>query len=855
MENREYTDTDGTYSNGAPVKPGYPGLANGNGAMNGNGSYPSNGNYPGYHRYPGAGYGYGYGYGYGGKQQGNAKKFLAEIIDILRRHKLLVALITLLIFLMVAVFTFSRSPKYQTFANVEIDSGRYRGGNQALSYGYIDAAQLEVQDASAQAIVLQESIEIAEKTIERLTEEQNSLGDDINLTVLNPRNPSAVDKIIGFFRSADAPTNDLPDIVDRIQKDYLKVKVVGQGGVLKIIVESTDPLEAALIANIYAEEYVRLTETKGQETIRTSREFLEDQVLKSQTDVDQVNADLEGFVRSQDVVSLNGDAQFTVTQLARLEQELTEARVNLSMGQSALTKLKSELAGMGSGIQTGIASTLKDELDSVQESIVDLRKILGNIYAANPDYRENPPQDVADLVQQIEVQQARAQRIAAQYTREQIDTRGFENAEDPLAGARRIREEIEIKEVEVAGLRAKIAGVSANVREYNSRLRSVPEQQLGLKQLEGDQKARQERLQDLEKDLEEVRLAEQSQIGLATISRPATVPAKPIGPGDTFNLMMGLVLGLMLGAISAIVKAKLDTRIYAPDNVRDLGMNLLGAIPAFKEELLPQKQTSLSFGRSKKPKSFSDRPKDMKVGFAGRKISDTLVTLLQPASVISDAYRRLYLALKYSSHDDSLKTVLVTSPEAEVGKSTTALNLAIIAARLGKKTLIIDADLYRPALNDRLGVTSDVSFADVIAMKRLKVTYSEMETGIERLYALTMAKPIANAAEYLSMDKVGMVIEYFRERFDYIVIDSSPMLLTTGATVLSRMCDTTVIVVAAGVTDADAVLHVSHELSESGGVVGGVVLNRFDAGKSAGYKTTYGYRQNKYGKYYSGETV
>jgi len=152
-------------------------------------------------------------------------------------------------------------------------------------------------------------------------------------------------------------------------------------------------------------------------------------------------------------------------------------------------------------------------------------------------------------------------------------------------------------------------------------------------------------------------------------------------------------------------------------------------------------------------------------------------------------------------------------------------------------------------------VTSEVSFADVIEMKRLKVNYADVETGIERLYALTMSKPVANAAEYLSMDKVGQVIEYFRERFDYIVIDSSPMLLTTGATVLSRMCDTTMVVVAAGVTDADAVLHVTHELSESGGVVGGVVLNRFDAGKSAGYKSTYGYRQNKYGKYYSGETV
>ncbi len=848
MERRDSPDIDSSYANPGAPQPGYPGVA----MNNGNGAYP--GAYPGYQRYPG-GAGYGYGYGYGNAQKGNAKKLLAEIIDILRRHKMLVTIVAALVFLVVALFTFSRSPKYQTFANIEIDSGRYRGGSEALSYGYIDAGKLDVQDASAQAIVLQESIDIAERTIQRLQEEQNSLGSNVKLTALLPRGTSPIDKLVGYFRNTPPRTNDIPDIVDRIQKDYLKVKVVGQGGVLKIIIESTDPIEATLLANIYAEEYVRLTESKGQERIRSSKEFLEDQVAQAETDVNEINTQLEGFVRSQDVVALDGQAQFTISQKARLEENLTDSRVELTMEQAALSQLEYELSRVGTGIETGIASTLLEEIKGVRENIVDFQNILDDIYLANPQYRDNPPQDVTDIVRQVEVQKARAAKLSTEFTKEQISGKDFQSEEDPLAGARRIRQEVEEKKLSVARLQAKISGAQRNIAVYNERLRAVPEQQLDLRQLEGEQDVSQKRFSDLARNLEEVRLAEKSQIGLASISRPATVPAKPVGPGDTFNLLMGLVLGVMMGAITAIVKSKLDTRIYTPDNIRDLGLNLLGAIPAFKEEHVPKKPGALNVGRKKNQENFAERPKDNKVGYDGRSVSDTLVTLIKPASVISDAYRRLYLSLKYNSHDDSLKTILVTSPEAEVGKSTTALNLAIIAARLGKKTLIIDADLYRPALHDRLGRVSKVSFADVIKMKRIKVNYADLETGIERLYALTMSNPVANAAEYLSMEKVGQVIEYFRERFDYIVIDSSPMLLTTGATVLSRMCDSTMVVVAAGVTDSEAVLHVSHELSEAGGVVGGVVLNRFDAGKSAGYKSTYGYRQNKYGKYYAGENV
>lgn len=207
-----------------------------------------------------------------------------------------------------------------------------------------------------------------------------------------------------------------------------------------------------------------------------------------------------------------------------------------------------------------------------------------------------------------------------------------------------------------------------------------------------------------------------------------------------------------------------------------------------------------------------------------------LITHTNPRSPIAEAYRQLRTNIQFSSLDNPIKSLLVTSTSPEEGKSTTLANLAITIAQTGSKVILVDCDLRRPTIHGVFGLNNSAGLTSVI----LDSTGKQMpfqESGVPNLSILTSGPLPPNPSELLGSRRMGEVIEQLKTEADYVLFDSPPILAVTDAAVLATRIDGVLLVVNAGKTKRDLALKAKALLTKVNANLLGVVLNnvKFDA--------------------------
>src|SRR5699024_8636376 len=202
-----------------------------------------------------------------------------------------------------------------------------------------------------------------------------------------------------------------------------------------------------------------------------------------------------------------------------------------------------------------------------------------------------------------------------------------------------------------------------------------------------------------------------------------------------------------------------------------------------------------------------------------------LIAKLNPRSPISEQYRAIRTNLQFSGVDEAIKSIVITSPGPSAGKSITAANLAVVYAQQGMKTLLIDADLRKPTvhytfrLDNLRGLSSvligEASFEDAV------------ETGtIGDLHILSCGPIPPNPAELLSSKRMEELIAYAEDHYDFVIVDTPPILAVTDAKIVSQIVDGTIFVVRSGVSEKEE-MKKAKEIMLSGGQtrILGAVLN------------------------------
>ena len=222
-------------------------------------------------------------------------------------------------------------------------------------------------------------------------------------------------------------------------------------------------------------------------------------------------------------------------------------------------------------------------------------------------------------------------------------------------------------------------------------------------------------------------------------------------------------------------------------------------------------------------------------------LSGRLVTIIDPTSVPSEAYRTLRTSLFYTLVDTPPKVIVLTSPGPREGKSTTCANLGLALAQADKKTLVVDCDLRKPVVHKVFGVRNMRGLVNVLAGEHsLQETYQEPLTP--NLKVLTTGLMPPNPAELLGSRHFAEFLGETREAFDYVLMDAPPVQLVSDPVILASQGDGVLLIFDAQNTRKGAVRQSIRSLDAVGGNVLGTVMNNVKASKS-GYYGGYTYQQ------------
>ena len=210
-------------------------------------------------------------------------------------------------------------------------------------------------------------------------------------------------------------------------------------------------------------------------------------------------------------------------------------------------------------------------------------------------------------------------------------------------------------------------------------------------------------------------------------------------------------------------------------------------------------------------------------------ISGRLVTVLDPKSAASEAYRTLRTNLIYAEVDAPPRVILVTSPGQAEGKSTVCANLGVVLAQSGKSTLVIDCDFRRPVMHEVFGLRNTVGVAEVaIGACELQEACQEPLPDLD-LKVMTVGALPPNPAEFAASRRLSEILATVREKFDHILVDSSPVGQVSDPIVLATQIDGVLLALDARNTRKGSVQRAVHNLATVGANVLGTVMNNADS--------------------------
>jgi capsular exopolysaccharide synthesis family protein len=299
----------------------------------------------------------------------------------------------------------------------------------------------------------------------------------------------------------------------------------------------------------------------------------------------------------------------------------------------------------------------------------------------------------------------------------------------------------------------------------------------------------------------------------------AEMPMVPSYPNTLMNMIISVVLGLFLAVVFGFFVEYMDASVNTPQQVwAAVSLATLGVVPHLKS--LRQRYHPMLSDRAPSNRQQLASSADDRVG-------KEIVVARDQFSMIAESYRSIRTALLLSQAERPPKVILITSPCPNEGKTVTTLNLGIALAQSGKKVLVIDADLRKGRCHQLLKLRNQDGLANVLT-GHLDVKRGIQETSVKDFYLLPRGALPPNPADLLMSQKMRDMLEELRDAFDFIVIDSPPVIAVSDPAVLSATCDGVVLVFNGQKTTTPSARRALERLDKIGARILGVILNGID---------------------------
>jgi succinoglycan biosynthesis transport protein ExoP len=584
----------------------------------------------------------------------------------------------------------------------------------------------------------------------------------------------------------------------------LQVTAVPRTRILELRYNSSDAKQSAAVVNATMNAYIEQNYRSKLNSATETTDWLSKQLVDLQAKVQSSQEKLVAYQKAHNIVGIDDKQNIVTSKLDQLNKALTEAEADRIQKESIFRMVREgNLALLNAGTM-GIAQSLMDKLRSRQVELQDeLAKARVTYDVNHPKYRELQNQ-LDELNRQLQAENAKlVKRTEGEYK----------------AAAQRealLRDAVERQKKEANDL---------------------SEAAIEFSLLRRDAESSRQLYDSLEQKLKEAGVTAGLKSGNIRIIDFAQVPQAPSQPQTRRNIMLSIGLGLLAGILLAFLAEAIDNRIHTPEQAQAITMlPVLGLIPA---------QAALPAAGRKRLQSLN--PVNTQRLPA--------VVLSAPKSEPAEAYRALRTCIQLSSIDRQPRVLVVSSGLAREGKTTTAVNTALVLAQQGSRVLLVDADLRRASVHKTLGMRArHDGLSELLAGQADFQSVCQPYPEMLSLHVISGGMTPPNPAEMLGSERMREFIRRWRTEFDYVVIDTPPALAVTDAVVLSAAVDAVILVARANSTPRSALRRARELFAMVNAPVLGIVLNAVNL-DAPEYSNTYYYgsHDTDYNNYTEGE--
>lgn len=604
-------------------------------------------------------------------------------------------------------------------------------------------------------------------------------------------------------------------------RKMVSVALLKDTDVLKVSVTAHSSFEAAFLANAIAEQFYRYSLQSARGEMSDIRQFLEQQldVVRGQLSKSE---DLErSYKESQGVSALDQETSNLVRQSADFHALYNTTQTELNAQLRRQEFLRKQLAESRGSLVEDISSATSPLIESMQKEIADKQTRIATLLA-------NPGPGTEVTVNSLEKE---VEAIKAKLIEEVRNMAGQAVSLEPMRTSQKLFDDLLGTEVEIKALTAKAEALREVMQNFDFDMERLPQKTLMLARLTRDRELNEKLYLMLNEKYEETRIAEAGKSAGVQIIDQAKPSDKPVRPNKKLNILLGMLFGLAIGVGIAFFLEFLDDTVKTGDDLERLGLTVLGTIPlVYTDQIIRRLK--------KQGRQFTDA--DL------HRVEAKMITRFSPKSPVSEAYRSLRTNIQFVDIDKPKRVLMITSTMSKEGKSTTAVNLAITLTQTGSRVLLVDSDLRRPSVHNFFTMDKTYGLTNILIGS---LTFNDVvkHTEVENLDIITSGDIPPNPAELVASESMRRFIEEARSRYDYILLDSPPVVAVTDAAVLATRVDGTLLVVGSGTVNKREVQRATGLLKNVRSAVLGVVLNGLDIKKIYG---SYYYYFHYYQYYY-----
>ncbi|WP_066377757.1 MULTISPECIES: polysaccharide biosynthesis tyrosine autokinase [unclassified Anabaena] len=539
--------------------------------------------------------------------------------------------------------------------------------------------------------------------------------------------------------------------------------------------EKTQKVLAA-IRQVYVEYNKEQQDMRLQKGLQVIRE----QLSKASEEVNAAEANLQRFRRNQNLIDPVAQAKALEDALNAVEQE---RRTTRSQYQEALAKQKSLQEQLNRSPQNALVASRLSQSTRYQGLLNEIQKTELSLAQERLRFTDETP-SVQKLKEQLQSQKELLQQEVGR-------TLGFKgvsvfNSREPLLEQGQLGEidlnlasQLVETQTTIVALSARDQSLAQKENQLRLEIkrfppllayynRIQPQLQFSRERLEQLLRAEQQLRQELAKGGFNWEVVEEPQLGVK------------LGPNLQQNLMLGAVVGLMLGGIAAFIREASDDSVHTTAELeKQAALPLLGTTPKLAPAKTKESMIKLPFGKPEIPAPW------------------TIEVLQSPHRW--ESLDLIYKNIELLNSVSSLKSLMISSPVVDEGKSAFALGLAMSAARLHKRVLLIDANLRHPSLHEQLNIPNDQGLSTLLASEiTLPNQIGTHSVGSTYIDILTAGPQPADAANLLSSPRMQELMNAFEENYDLVIIDAPPVLGLVDAMLTASSCRSVVLVASIG---------------------------------------------------------